>query len=197
MLGDPKLQEVTNRSYDLLCHQSWQSTNGHGHTGCNCMSGHATGHTMSPLAVQPVATGHDQSSFIYKKVLNQASGSVSFLSSSWTCATSQSRDTPSTGTFSSLSLLWYLHQRSAAAVTAPSCCCCCKCRWSSMSSSLQGGTNATMMCSLPEPTHFYYTCDWSCNQSWQSVIGSASSHGNLRLVVQPIVAICNWLYNQL
>ena len=134
---------------------------------------------------------------IYKKVLNQASGSVSFLSSSWTCATSQSRDTPSTGTFSSLSLLWYLRQRSAAAVTAPSCCCCCKCRWSSMSSSLQGGTNAVMMCSLPEPTPFYYTCDWSCNQSWQSVIGNARSHGNLRLVVQPIVAICDWLYNQL
>ena len=40
------------------------------------------------------------------------------------------------------------------------------------------------------------SCDWSCNQSWQSVIGRATSCGNLQLVMQPVVAICDWSYNQ-
>ena len=35
-------------------------------------------------------------------------------------------------------------------------------------------------------------CNWSCNQSWRSVIGRATSHGDLRLVVQPVMAICDW-----
>ena len=93
-----------------------------------------------------------------------------------------------------LSLLWFLHQTSAAAAAAPSCCCCCKCRWSSMSSSLWGGTNAMMTCSLlsPEPNPFYYTCDWSCSQSWQFATGRATSHGNLQLVILSVIAICDW-----
>ena len=33
-------------------------------------------------------------------------------------------------------------------------------------------------------------------QSWQSTTGRATSRGDLRLVVQPVVAICDWTYNQ-
>ena len=38
--------------------------------------------------------------------------------------------------------------------------------------------------------------DWLCNQSWRSAIGRATSHGDLRLVVQPVMAVCDWSYNQ-
>ena len=63
-----------------------------------------------------------------------------------------------------------------------------------------------------EAMHPPESCDWSWNQSWQSVIGHATSHGNLWLVVQPVVAtgcgnlqlvvqsvvaICDWSCNYL
>ena len=60
-------------------------------------------------------------------------------------------------------------------------------RWSSMSSSLRCHQRLS-----PEPTPSYYICDWSCNQSWQSAIGRATSHSDLRLVIQSIIAICDW-----
>ena len=37
------------------------------------------------------------------------------------------------------------------------------------------------------------SCDWSYNQPWQSVIGRTTSRGNLRLVVQSVVAICDYI----
>ena len=72
------------------------------------------------------------------------------------------------------------------------------CRWSSMSSNIQGGTNAMMVCSLlnPAPIASSYICNWSYKQHWQSAIGRATSRGSLRLVVQPVVAICDWSCNQ-
>ena len=36
------------------------------------------------------------------------------------------------------------------------------------------------------------SCDWSCNKSWQSAIGRATSRGDLPLVVQSVVTICHW-----
>ena len=90
--------------YDWSCNWSYDVT-----------TGSATSCDRSWPVAWPYDWSHDRSSFTYKKVHNQASGSVSFLSSAWTCAASQSRDAPSTGTFSSVSFV----------VSALEECSCC------------------------------------------------------------------------
>ena len=41
------------------------------------------------------------------------------------------------------------------------------------------------------------SCDWSCNQSWQSAFCCATSCGDLCLVVQSVIVICDWLCDYL